>query len=85
MSRKHYKLLADALASTRPHLRLENQTTLDQWSRVVVAIARECRGDNYRFAYDTFYAACGLTEYQEYLKQIESGEALAGELIGGVQ
>ncbi len=56
MSRKDYRLIADALRETRPEDGLQRHT----WTLVAVAIAEKLGQDNSRFKLSTFYDAAGV-------------------------
>ena len=56
MTRKDYTLLADAL--------LKAKTPSDGWQNAVVAVADALKFDNPAFCPETFFAACGTTDYR---------------------
>jgi hypothetical protein len=58
MSRKHFKLLAEALKASRPSS--IQPYSLDQWRKDVEAIADVCQYSNPRFRRQTFKEACGI-------------------------
>lgn len=63
MSKKDYKLIASALATTKP-TQLENEMVLEYtkrlnvWKDVVTEISRGLASDNYRFNNSVFLEAC---------------------------
>jgi hypothetical protein len=59
MSRKHYKVLAEALRQTKP--RPTAKVHMRQWIADVIAIADSLKEDNIRFNRDRFYTACEMT------------------------
>lgn len=51
MSRKHFKLFAEAISQI---------TDLQERKSVAYLVASVCKQSNSNFNYQTFYAACGL-------------------------
>lgn len=64
MTRKHFRLLAEALYRTQPKVKDETEKEkspeLYQWESDVYAIAKTCRAINPFFDYAKFYKACDL-------------------------
>lgn len=56
MSRKDYKAVAQAFASTRPTD--ESSVEYRQWKKDVESVARVFAADNYRFNWGRFTSAC---------------------------
>lgn len=62
MSRKHYKLIAEAI---RRKLIASGQCR-DAQLAMVRAVADALKADNSAFRYDTFFEACGLTAEEHF-------------------
>lgn len=68
MTRKDYKLIAEALSDAKPPQTNEAPNPdnygemLLVWTKTVRTIARTLRTDNYRFDYERFYTA---SDYEE--------------------
>ena len=61
MTRKHFQLLADELASSRPPMTPNGDKDagrIYQWHRCCIAVADACREANPRFDRNRFFAAC---------------------------
>lgn len=58
MTRKHFKAMADALASARPER--ENAEAWKAWLKAVYEVSSACSGFNCNFDRDRFYSACGV-------------------------
>lgn len=61
MSRKHFRVIAQALRDVRPAPDA-GYAARQQWRDTVRAIADTLRADNSRFSFDRFYGACGFGE-----------------------
>lgn len=59
MTRKHFELIAEALAASRP---TETGPARAQWNLDVVTVASACKVANPNFDYDRFYQATGYHE-----------------------
>lgn len=60
MTKKHFKLLAAALANTRPDKTWLSER--DQWNRMVEAVMYVCRMSNNLFSESKFKEAVGWSE-----------------------
>ena len=58
MTRNDFQAMAAALKEQRPAANWSPNKHV-QWDMDVRALARVCKGKNFRFAYQKFYDACG--------------------------
>jgi hypothetical protein len=61
MTRKHFKVLADAMKGNRPVLG-DGADARAQWVSDCMALADACQKANGNFDYDRFFAACGIAD-----------------------
>ncbi len=67
VSRKHFKVLADALKEQQPmhdpsHAAAVTALQIKQWERDVHAVAKALNTFNPRFDYSRFVEACGINQ-----------------------
>ena len=70
MTRKHFKLLADALKAEKPasHWDSNKAGAMVQWKRDVKAVANACKRANPNFDFEQFYTACdcNLNDFKRF-------------------
>ena len=59
MPRKHYKIIAEALAESKPQSKISLSVELETWMSVVLTVAAHLRAANANFDRDKFLKACG--------------------------
>lgn len=63
MTRKHYKIIAEAMAESKPHLYPDSMQT---WKATVETLAMYLQHNNANFDKDKFLEACGYEKVWKY-------------------
>lgn len=63
MTKKHYEMLAEAIASAKPQGMRLPPGSMRVWERVVRKVSDALAEDNPRFDVQRFRDACGVDEY----------------------